>query len=314
MKKLLEKKRANLFIIVSALIFLVVVGMVNVNVMSNKISKLNIEGKDDSKAYKVFTDEDKKTESPDVEFLAYFKGSTDTNGNAEMIDEISLNMGNSAKLYMTMNVMNEGYLKNGKISLNSKNMQFNTQINKNAFFAQAFSGVTSEIKLAQNVNSGNQHTFSGTVSKASEIYNLNDYNQVITVTFSGTFVDFDGNETSINKVVPLKIDLTGKVQSSMEYKQIEITPKVEDDSVKISFPVYSSEVLNELMLKENTVTAKIPTFNGYEPSEVVVNTSNIGSLYNSSDRTLTITKSSALKEDGSLVKALGRNNRYDIVI
>ena len=112
MKKLLERRKSCWGIgIVAALIFLVVMGTINVNVISNKIAKLNLEKNDSAQAYKVFSNDDKKTQSSNVEFLAFFMN------DGRKMNGIDAKVSSGANLYFSLNVMNEGYLKNGKITL-----------------------------------------------------------------------------------------------------------------------------------------------------------------------------------------------------
>ena len=310
MKSLLERKRSNwLFAIVTTLIFLTVMGVVNVFSVGNRLTKLSLKEDETTKAYRIFNDYDKKTQSANVEFLAFFMDS----GNRTSGTKASIK--NGTNLYISLNVMNEGYLKNGRVSISSNNFTWDTNISSsNAFVDTYYRGVVNTINLADKVSSGNQSIFTGRVYKNSYSNDVNSYNGTGSVTFSGIYVDNAGNETPINKTIDLNVDWTGDVESKIQQGTQKISPNITKDSIDFNFYISNSETKKQLILDENIVTAELPLINGNAPTGVTVNNRNASYTYNSSTRILTITNSATLNSSGKVIRELSDINNYYVTV
>lgn len=310
MKSLLERKRSNwLFAIVTTLIFLTVMGVVNVFSVGNRLTKLSLKEDETTKAYRIFNDYDKKTQSANVEFLAFFMDS----GNRTSGTKASIK--NGTNLYISLNVMNEGYLKNGRVSISSNNFTWDTNISSsNAFVDTYYRGVVNTINLADKVSSGNQSIFTGRVYKNSYSNDVNSYNGTGSVTFSGIYVDNAGNETPINKTIDLNVDWTGDVESKIQQGTQKISPNITKDSIDFNFYISNSETKKQLILDENIVTAELPLINGNAPTSVTVNNRNASYTYNSSTRILTITNSATLNSSGKVIRELSDINNYYVTV
>ena len=98
--------------------------------------------------YKRFTDEDSKIDNCDyVQFIAFFTRDLDQDGYAEKIAGTCKKIGEKDTLYMDINVLTQGYLKNGQITLNAKNFTWTTAIVDDNIVDGNYIGETSKIKL-----------------------------------------------------------------------------------------------------------------------------------------------------------------------
>ena len=273
--------------------------------------------------YKRFTDEDSKIDNCDyVQFNAFFTRDLDGDGYAEKIAGTCKKIGEKDTLYMDINVLTQGYLKNGQITLNAKNFTWSTAIVDDNIVDGDYIGETSKIKLDDNVVNGSQKLMSGTISSKIE-NNINNYSQISSVTLTGTYVSDDGQETEINKTVELTVDWYGITKTevnkyagyngetqNMNMDELEFG----DNSVTFPFNAYVTETEKELLLQKQVLEITVPKLNDFSATKVIVEDTNVEYQYDEITGILTITRLAETDENGNVTKTISRANFNNIKI
>ncbi len=264
--------------------------------------------------YEELTDNDKKTQSNCVEFSAFFTRDINNDGYAERLKGTCKEIGKQDILYVELNVLTRGYLKNGRITLNTDNFTWRTAIVNDNIVDGDYIGETKTIKLKDKIQNGSQKLFSGMIqSKIGN--NVNNYSKVNSIVLEGTYVDDDGNETPINKIVDLTVDWYGKTTTSIleNYQSYDISDVVNKDNVLLTFNAEVSEQSNELLLQKQVLEVNIPKLNGYSASNIVVE-GEVDYRYNEQQGLLTIERKSETDENGRIVKSIARKNKNTVKI
>lgn len=265
--------------------------------------------------YKQITDEDSKVENTDfVKFSAFFTRDLNGDGNAEKLLGTCRNISSTDQLYIDLNVLTNGYLKDGVITINSTNFTYSMSMVKDSVLKNNYiSDDVKRIELNQ-INAGTQKLIIGNVL-AYIGDDINNYSNVSSITLTGTHVSDEGIETPISKTVDLTVDWYGTTKTSlyMNYQATTFTYYYDDlDTTTISFNFRLDELQKELILKENVATVSIPELNGYAPTEVKCTNSNVESNYNSETKVLELKRSSTCNENGIVTSSLSRSNVYTI--
>lgn len=270
-----------------------------------------------SKNYAQVTDEQSKVENTDfVKFSAFFTRDINGDGNAEKLLGTCKRAIGTDQLYMDLNVLTNGYLKDGKITINGTNFKYSMSMVKDSVLKNNY--ISDDVKVIElnNVNAGTQKLIIGNIV-ADIGNNVNNYSSVSSVTLTGTHVSDDGVETEISKTVDLTVDWYGVAKTEL-YTKYQATTFYynynELDSTTISFNFRLDEIQQELILKENETVLTIPELNGYAPTEVKCTNSNIESEYNNETKKLTIKRSSKLNNNGIIVSELSNSNSYNVNI
>ena len=269
-------------------------------------------------------------ETNNVKFDAFFLRDLNGDGVAEGIRGTCNEIGEEATLYMELNVLTEGYLKDGKITINSDNFYLQTNLPKNEELAENYVGNNiKEIKLNQ-INNGTQKLITGIVrsgdysysySKANAIgSNINNYSKVNSITLTGTYVytDEEGKEQNveISKTVDFTVDWHGTTRASIynasQSTYIDSLINEEEQTLNLSFTVNTEEVNKELLLSSNHTEVEVPELNGYAPLEVVYTGSNSTANYNEETRILTLDRTSGVDEEGNVTNKLSTTNSYSV--
>ena len=171
--------------------------------------------------YDQFSDEDSSVDGTDyVKFGAFFLRDINNDGYAEKIKGTCKQVGKEDTLYMELNVLTNGYLENGVITINSDNFYLQTAIPKDSEVKDnVISNNTKQISLNQ-INNGTQKLLTGIVRTGDYSYDSqkfaaigNDttkYSKINSVTLTGTHVAADGTRTQINKTINLNVDWYGE--------------------------------------------------------------------------------------------------------
>lgn len=270
-----------------------------------------------SKNYAQVTDEQSKVENTDfVKFSAFFTRDINGDGNAEKLLGTCKRVIGTDQLYMDLNVLTNGYLKDGKITINGTNFKYSMSMVKDSVLKNNY--ISDDVKVIElnNVNAGTQKLIIGNIV-ADIGNNVNNYSSVSSVTFTGTHVSDDGVETEISKTVDLTVDWYGEAKTElyMNYGATKFSYYYDElDSTTISFNFRLDEIQKELILKENKAVLTIPELNGYAPTEVECTNSNIESEYNNETKELTIKRNSVIDDSGIVTIALPYNNSYTVNI
>ena len=265
-------------------------------------------------------------ETNNVKFDAFFLRDLDGDGYAESIRGTCNEIGEEATLYMELNVLTEGYLKDGKITINSDNFYLQTNLPKDEELADNYIGNNiKEIGLNQ-INNGTQKLITGIVRSGDYTYssgkasaigsNINNYSKVNSVTLTGTYVTEDGEEIPVEKTVNFNVDWHGTTRASIYNASTStyIDDMIDEEAGKLNltFTVYTEETNKELLLSSNHTEVEIPELNGYAPLEVVYTGSNAETNYDAETKILTIDRTSGVDEEGNVTNKLSTTNSYSV--
>lgn len=250
-----------------------------------------------------------------VKFDAFFLKDKNGDGIAESIRGTCNEVANQANLYMELSVLEEGHLTNGKITINADNFYFNTSIVKdNEVKGNYISSNTKEIDL-NDIGNGTQKLLIGSVrsgdysnsyNKASAIGNdTSKYSKENSVTFSGTFVDSDGNEKAFSKTVPFMVDWYGTVNAQIEPKAQTVEVKQMEDlsqeeGLELKFDIRTSETNNQLIMSGSEISGTIPELNGHKATSVKIAGTNVTYTYDAETGKYTAKREAVLDENGKV--------------
>lgn len=253
-----------------------------------------------------------------VRFNAFFTRDLDGDGYAEKYDGTCNYIDKSASLYFDINVLTDGTLQNGKITINGKNFNLSTSLVKDDVIKNDYIGTNTTEILLKDINYGTQKLFSGSI-KAKIINNINNYSvENNTVTLTGTWVSTDGKQSiDINKTVTLKTDWYGKTATSV-YSNISTSHNIEsaigENDITLAFNVGYRETAEELLLQKQIIEVTIPEFNGYSPIDAISTSQNCSYEYNEETKILTITREAVVDSNGNITNSISRTNTYEVKV
>ena len=253
-----------------------------------------------------------------VTFDAFYLRDLDGDGYAEKIRGSCREIGDSDTIYMDFNVLTNGVLKDGKITINGKNIKFSAALVADSVIAQNYIGDNiREIKL-NDVSSGTQKLFFG-VTKANIGTNINNYTATNnSITLTGTHVADDGTETPINKVVYFTNDWYGTTLTELNSNYLEQEYDINDaldeqnSTVNVKFLVNPSEKNKQLILKNQRLELDVPELAGYKALEVKVDNSKAVVNYDSENGKVTIDLDSKVNANGDIISSISQSIVYQV--
>lgn len=306
-----EKRKTCIASILIVMIAILSYAILLVNKSNTKIG-LDAENRR-AMTYGELTEEDAKIENCDyIQFSSFFTRDLDGDGYAERIKGTCKEIGTTDTLYIDLNVLSQGSLKNGKITLNGENFIWKTSMVSDNVVKGNYLGKTSSIILQDTITSGASKVMYGTIeSKIGS--NINNYSKVNSITLTGTYVDNEGNETEISKTSYLTVDWYGEATTSLTTdKSTYYFDDLSTNTISFNFTVKEQE--KQLLLKDVIATATIPEFNGYAPINVECTNNNVNSEYNEETRTIRLTRNSIVKDDGSITSSVSSTNTFNIKV
>lgn len=202
--------------------------------------------------------QDNRTDSNNVKFEAYLDAS-DKRVKESAIDINSKDV----KLYVSVNVQNDGYLRDAKLKLENTNFKIkgNEQLTEIPLdVIQAEKGITLEIPI---------------LAISNETYNLGLLNMISQIKLTGEYIDGKGNVTDIESVKKVKITWkTNEVsEEDILLSQEVITNKIYQINGEakrvVQVLVRSSVKGNKLPVKQTNIEMSIPEI-GIAPEDVRV--------------------------------------------
>lgn len=328
-------KQANLKTKLTALAGVITVAAISVGLIAISPNKLKTtidpEIAKSMEYNEVQPGEEKVSGTDYVEFDAFFLRDLDGDGTAESIRGTCREIGKEDTLYMNLNVLTNGYLKDGVITINGENFYLQTTIPKDSEIKEnAIGNNVKQINL-NNIGNGTQKLLTGIVrsgdysyssKKAAAIGNdTSKYSKVNSVTLTGTHVADDEahTETKIEKTVYFQVDWHGNVQTQITNinQDIELIDAVnrEENTLNLNFSITTEETQKQLILKKSVVEGIIPQFNGYSPIKVQTTDSNIEFNYDETTRNFTITRQANQNtETGIVENSVSDYNTYHVCI
>ena len=333
-KKLLIGSAVALFAIVVAVVAMLIADK------GEKIKKSGVvAGSELARAmtYDQFEDGDEDIDGTDyVKFGAFFLRDVDGDGYAEKIKGTCKQVGKEDTLYMELNVLTNGYLEDGVITISGNNFYLQTAIPKDSEVKDnVISNNTKQISLNQ-INNGTQKLLTGIVKSGDYSMNSqkfaaigNDTSKmsgVNSVTLTGTHVAADGTRTAISKTVSLNMDWYGTTSAEIpnyingdrNLNQTDSTANVVDEGNQqavFEFNLGMQETNNQMILSKAHMSGTIPQLNGFDPISVETTSANVDFTYDADTRVFVAEKSAVLddseKVQNQCYDGLYLNNRYN---
>ena len=286
-----KKKLTKKSIILKTIIVLIAVSIIIGIYVLNKTQKIDKSAMSSelqrTQAYDDVKDGDNAVKDAEgntiqaIKFDAFFLKDKDGDGIAESIRGTCNEIGSQASLYMELRVLEQGKLKDGKITINSNNFYFNTSIVKDTEVKENYiSANTKEINFNE-IGNGTQKLLTGIVRTGDYSYDSekfaaigNDttrYSKINSVTLTGTHVAADGTRTQINKTVEFNMDWYGTTKSeipsyvagSSNLSQSKDNTNVVDEENKqvvFNFDIGIQETNNQLILSKAHLEGTIPQY------------------------------------------------------
>ena len=254
--------------------------------------------------------DEKITNTDYVTFDAYFLKDINSDGIADKVRGTCNEIGTSDDLWMELNVLTNGYLKDAKITINSYynstkedsgNFAFATEIAADSQIKEDYVGDnTREIEFNQLEN-GTHILLSGKVESwynyssyskyGSVIITADDYSKINSIILTGTHVEVleDGNtkETQIEKRVEFKVDWYGTLgcdwHLSIPTNQTNEADTILDTNnnllnIQFKLGLRDLELGNsQLIFKTGHIEGILPEINGYAPTEIKLTSNSYGS-------------------------------------
>ena len=275
--------------------------------------------------YGELTEKDEETQSEYVRFSAYFARDLDGNGYAEKVKGTCKEVEGEDTLYMSLNVLGNGVLKNAKIEIEEDNMYFKTAlVDDETISGNYISENTKSINLKE-VQAGTQKLIFGQVRSGDYRYNTtkkdaigkdaNKYSGINKIKLTGTHVKDDGTETKIEKEIEVPVDWYSTTKAEIPYTygangaknkyqnyNTESIVDEENKEVNLEFKIVSQESNNKLLLAKSTIEGTIPELNGYKATKVEITGENVEYTYNDKNGEFTAYREAKTTESGNVTK------------
>ena len=275
--------------------------------------------------YGELTEKDEETQSEYVRFSVYFARDLNGDGYAEKVKGTCKEVEGEDTLYMSLNVLGNGYLENGKITIKSDNMYFKTAlVNDETINGNYISENTKEINLKQ-VNVGTQKLIFGQVRSGDYRYistkrdaigkDTNKYSGTNKIILTGTHVAEDGTRTDIEKEIEIPVDWYSSTKAEIPYTyglnneknkyqnyNTEAIVDSKNQEVNLEFKIVAQESNNKLLLQKSNIEGTIPELNGYKPTKVEVTGENVKYTYDEETGKFTAYREAQIGEDGVVTK------------
>ena len=282
--------------------------------------------------YGEVTEEDEKTQSENVRFSVYFARDLNGDGYAEKVKGTCKEVEGEDTLYMSLNIIGDGYLKDAKIEIEADNMYFKTAlVDDEVVNGNYISENTTSINLKE-VQAGTQKLIFGQVRTGDYRYNstkrdaigkdTKKYSGVNKIKLTGTHISSDGQtKTPIEKTIDLPVDWYGTTKAEIpitygsngeknKYQNYNTEGIVDEENqeVNLEFKIVAQESNNKLLLAKSTIEGTIPELNGYKPTKVEVEGENVEYTYDEETGSFTATRTAKTTEEGIVTQEAYSSN------
>lgn len=301
-------------------------------VTTNTIIRRNLSNKEidpelaRAMKYEQFEEGSEKVDGTDnVKFSAFFLRDINDDGMAERIKGTAKEVGKEDDLYMELNVLTEGYLKNANIQIQGTNFYLKTNLVKDEQLKDNYISNHMEKIEFNDITSGTQKLLMAKVRSGDYTYpsttadaigdNINNYsrndNKII---LTGTYVGADGIEKPIHKVIDLTVDwystmFANITTKSQYYKDIQSRIDDKNNIFTVEFQIETQERNQKSILSKNHVEGILPDINGYKPLSV----SGVDS-YDETTGKFVIEKTATVDEQGIVTSKILNENTYKIQV
>ena len=297
-----SKKRIILTGLIAAVVILIIAVCLFSMLKTSKSGEIANPELARAMEYGELTEKDEETQSEYVRFGAYFARDLNGDGYAEKVKGTCKEVEGEDTLYMSLNVLGNGHLENGKIKIESNNMYFKTAlVDDETISGNYISENTKEINLKQ-VNVGTQKLIFGQVRSGDYRYistkrdaigkDTNKYSGINKIILTGTHVAEDGTRTEINKEIELPVDWYSSTKAEIPYTyglnseknkyqnyNTESIVDKKNQEVNLEFKIVTQESNNKLLLQKSNIEGTIPELNGYKATKVEITGENVEYTY-----------------------------------
>lgn len=190
-----------------------------------------------------------RTNNSNIEFNSYFGG-----GEHSKTFEI----GKEAKMYLEIKVKNVGYLKNTVVQFSNANFEIDTEKIENSNIQ---SSSKTEIKLKQINNSSNSTIIEvPVVMKNGEEIETDFFSKASKVTFTGTYIDKNGKENSVEKEINNELIWQGEAELNLSgnLNKIKLYEMTEEKGVLLQAVVKTGIKDNTLPVAKTRLEVTMP--------------------------------------------------------
>ena len=315
------RSKQNKTITVTAIVVaLLTVAITTISVLldtqNNKIGEIQDPEIARSMEYEQVQDGDERVPQTDyVQFDAFFLRDLDGDGYAEQVRGTCREIGKTDTLYMDINVLTNGRLENGKVTINGSNMNLKTALVEDIVLKQNYISDNTTLIEFKTINNGTEKLFSGTVIASSFGSDTSKYSQVNSITLTGTHVADDGSRTEISKTVYFNVDWYGNVNAqiynSSGTQYIDNIADENKENINLNFSVTTRETIQDLILKSAVLEGTIPELNGYKPTSVTITSSDVVFDYDAETGHFTASRNAEINEEGIVTKTISNYNTFN---
>lgn len=200
------------------------------------------------------------TNNKNIEFNSYFDDGTHIK---------AFNMdSNEAKIYLNIKVKNAGYLKNGTIEFINANFELKDEISN-----EKIQSIENNKIILNKLDNGSDITIEVPIKILKKEEIENDFFNKETITkLTGTYINENGKETSIEKEVINKLSWIGKAEAELKSEITKYIPfsNNQDTGLMLQAKVISNIKDSSLPIKNTKLQILVPTINNVKPTSVVV--------------------------------------------
>ena len=326
----LKNKKIISIIALAIIICVVIAGIIIMTKKETSRSELLSPEIVRSKAYdKVEEGEEAIEQTENVQFDAFFLRDLDGDGYAEGIRGTCKEIGKEDTLYMEINVLTAGVLKNAKITINNQNFYLQTSLPKDEELKDNYIGTNTKVVEFNDLSNGTQKLIKGFVRSGDYTYSSGISQAIGTdtskyskannqVVFTGTYVTDEGEEIEISKTVDFTVDWYGTTEASLtsttQTNEIADAVNEEEQTFEVDFSVNIQETKKQLQLSKLYVEGTIPELNGYAPREVKIIGSKDTFNYDEITRQFSIERQAVINENGIVTTSISRSNTYKLQV
>ena len=252
---------------------------------------------------------EESTNSQYIKFDSYFFKDLNNDGIADKVRGTCKEIGESDTLYMELEVVENGYLKDGKITINGTsyggNFQLTTQLAADNQIKENYVGNNVGNIEFNDLENGTHILISGIVKSPSTPLNRDEYSKINSIIFTGTHVRTlsDGltEEIPVKKVVNFQVDWYGttKIQwdssETYQYNYEDELINEEKNVIEAEFDISIRENIRQLETKDMHIEGTIPKLNGYSAINVTTTDSYSKVTYDSNTGSFVIDKTGGLR-------------------
>ena len=206
--------------------------------------------------------QDAKTNNKNVSFNSYFDGES----HSAVFDINS----EEAKIYLKLGVETAGYVENGTVEFQNVNFKIKDGIKNDNI--QSIDTQNNKVVL-DRVNNGSEIIVDLPIEILnSDSVSLDHFNKEFTTKFTGTYIDENGNEKTIEKEITNKLSWNGIAEAELSAEGTKYIPYATNGNygVMIQEKVNVNVKDNSLPIKNTNLEVTAPEINQIKPTSVKV--------------------------------------------